>query len=301
MALKKYLFVVICLVIAAAAITAVSASDTNATDEIISVDDSADLDDVLEVSKSDENSIISANEIEKNNTLGVKNAAKSVNIKAPELTTTYKSDKSFKIKVFNDKKKPVKDVKLKVKVYTGKKHKTHLLSSDSKGMVRMDTSKLRAGTHKVIISSASKKYDIKSLTSSIKIKPKALKLLVAFHKSKYYSTITIKAKNRSTKEYVNGVKIKLKIYTGKKYKTVKLKTGRFKKDNGLAKYLTNLPKYGSHKVKIQIYGNYKGSAKGKLVINKNAKKYYLAKGYFSKGKAVSYVKYDKTWIKTRLI
>ena len=304
MALKRNLFLILCLIIAIGAISAVSASDVNVTDEIMSANDAGDnmtnLEDTLSISESNEDSIISTDEIKMNSTLGVKNTQKSVNINAPELTTTFKSDKQFKVKVFDDKKKAIKGVELKIKVYTGKKYKTHLISSDSNGMVKIDTSNLKAGNHKVVISSASKKYDIKTVTSSIKVNPKSLKLYVAFHKSKYYSTITIKAKNKSTKQYVNGVKLKLKIYTGKKFKTIRLKTGQYKNQKGLAKYLTNLPKYGSHKVKIEIYGNYKGSASGKLVINKNARKYYSAYGFFSKGKAISYVKYNGPWIKTRL-
>jgi hypothetical protein len=62
--------------------------------------------------------------------------------------------------------------------------------------------------------------------------------------------LTILVMNKKNKKLVNGVKLKLLIYTGKKYKTVTLKTKTFNKLKGMAGYATNQLSVGTHKVKI---------------------------------------------------
>ena len=66
-------------------------------------------------------------------------------------------------------KKAVKKVKIKVKVYTGKKYKVYKLKTNKKGIAKFNVKKLKKGTHKVIISSLNKNYKI-SKKSSIRIK-----------------------------------------------------------------------------------------------------------------------------------
>ena len=63
----------------------------------------------------------------------------------------------------------------------------------------------------------------------------------------------------STKKYVKGLKLKLKIYTGKKYKAYYIKTNNY----GLAKFNTKNLKKGYHKVAII-------SANGKFIVSKNS-------------------------------
>lgn len=91
-------------------------------------------------------------------------------ISPSKLSTTYKNGKKFRVKVtnqFNNHK--MAKVKLNVKVYTGKKFKNYAVKTNSKGVASLDTSKLKTGKHKVIVSNAEKYMEGASKTSSIKI------------------------------------------------------------------------------------------------------------------------------------
>ncbi|WP_407375200.1 right-handed parallel beta-helix repeat-containing protein, partial [Methanobrevibacter sp.] len=86
-------------------------------------------------------------------------------VSAPKVTAKYKKSKYFKVTVKLNKK-AFKNLKVKVKVFTGKKYKTYTLKTDKKGIVKINTKKLKRGTHKVVISSGNSNYYI-SKTSSI--------------------------------------------------------------------------------------------------------------------------------------
>ena len=91
-------------------------------------------------------------------------------VKAPEITSKFKKSKNFKITVKNKfTNKFLKKVKVKVKVYTGKKHKIYIVKTDKKGVAKLNVKKLSKGTHKVVISSGNSKYKI-STKSTIRIK-----------------------------------------------------------------------------------------------------------------------------------
>ena len=66
-------------------------------------------------------------------------------------------------------KKVVSGIKIKVKIYTGKKSKTYNLKTNKKGSVIINTNNLKRGEHKVTIQSIDNKYII-SAKSTIKIK-----------------------------------------------------------------------------------------------------------------------------------
>ncbi len=101
----------------------------------------------------------------------------AVTIKPAKLSTTYKSGKAFRAKIVDSKtKKPVKGVGITLKVYTNKKAKTINLKSNSKGIIKYSAaSKLKVGTHKVVLKVKSKAYKGKSKTSTIKIKKAKVK------------------------------------------------------------------------------------------------------------------------------
>ena len=91
-------------------------------------------------------------------------------IKAPKVTYKYKKSKYFSVTVKNKAtKKVVKSLKVKVKVYTGKKYKTYTIKTNSKGIAKLNTKTLAKGTHKVVISSGNSNYAI-SAKSTIVIK-----------------------------------------------------------------------------------------------------------------------------------
>ena len=89
---------------------------------------------------------------------------------APKFTAKKKANKYFKVKVINKKtKKIIPGVKVKVKVYTGKKSKTYTIKTNSKGIAKLSTKSLKVGKHKVVITSANKYVKASKKTSSIKI------------------------------------------------------------------------------------------------------------------------------------
>lgn len=91
-------------------------------------------------------------------------------VKAPTVTAYYKDNAYFKVTVTKNGK-AVKNLKLKLKVYTGEKAKTYTVKTNSKGVASFKTNQLSIGTHKVVIQSGNKNYKI-SKTSKIIIKNK---------------------------------------------------------------------------------------------------------------------------------
>lgn len=105
--------------------------------------------------------------VKKTVTLTIKKA--KTTIKAPDVINKYGKSNYFKIKVTNKlSKKAVYNVKVKVKVFTGKKYKTYALETNSDGVAKLNTKNLKKGSHKVEIVSGNKNY-IMSKKSSIKI------------------------------------------------------------------------------------------------------------------------------------
>lgn len=193
----------------------------------------------------------------------VKILKSSTKVYAPVQTLKYNKNAYFKIRVMDSHNCLVKNVNLKVKVYTGKKYKTYNIKTDSKGFANLKTNNLSLGTHKIIIQSNSKKYSINK-NSKVIIKkeiPKKARKLYAYadvktvkYQSKDYYYITIK------NEYAVGFKnvlLKVKVYTGNKYTTYKVKTD----SKGIAKFNTNKLSLGSHKLNIT-------SANKDYIINK---------------------------------
>ncbi|SFL33104.1 Metal binding domain of Ada [Methanobrevibacter olleyae] len=128
-------------------------------------------------------------------------------VKAPKVTSKYNKNTYFKVTV-KDKsnKNPIKGLKLKLKVFTGKKYKTYTVKTNSKGVAKFKTKELKIGTHKVLIKSADKRYSLSS-KSSIVIKKTPTKrkgYYVAsrnsdkFHYSSCASAKRIKSYNRIT-------------------------------------------------------------------------------------------------------
>ena len=94
-----------------------------------------------------------------NTTSTVKISKAKASVKAPRVTFKVKKSKYFKV-TLKANKKPLKNVKIKVKVKTGKKYKTYNLKTNSKGIAKLNTKKLKVGRHAVIISSGNSNYQI---------------------------------------------------------------------------------------------------------------------------------------------
>ena len=87
-------------------------------------------------------------------------------VKAPKVIAKYKKSKYFKVTVkHKTTKKAVKNTYIKLKI--GKK--TYKVKTNSKGIAKFNTKKLKVGTHKVTITSGNANYKI-SAKSQIKVK-----------------------------------------------------------------------------------------------------------------------------------
>jgi hypothetical protein len=195
-------------------------------------------------------------------------------IKASKVKVAYKKSTKWKIKLVDSKKNPIAKTKILLKIYTGKKFKKVSLWTNAKGIATYNTKSLKAGTHKVVASLADDTYNFKAVSTSIKVvKQTPLKIFAKKTTMKEGALLTILVMNKKNKKLVNGVKLKLLIYTGKKYKTVTLKTKTFNKLKGMAGYATNQLSVGTHKVKIiPTDFKYSGSKKTSMTIKKSAKK-----------------------------
>lgn len=195
-------------------------------------------------------------------------------IKASKVTVALKKGTFWKIKLVDSKSgKAIANMKLTLKVFTGKKSKTLTVTTNSNGEANYQTKGLTKGTHKVVISGSHVSYNFNTLTSSIKvIKPKKLTFKVKVSNDKDGSSLSITTNYK--KKPINGVKLKLLVYTGKKYKTVILKSKTKGKYKGVAGWGTNKVSVGTHKV-VVIPANikYSGSKTVKINLKKSAKKY----------------------------
>ena len=82
-------------------------------------------------------------------------------VSAPKVKYKYKKTKYFKVTVKNKaSKKAVSGIKVKIKVYTGKKYKTYTVKTNKKGVAKLNTKKLKRGKHNVVISSGNNNYII---------------------------------------------------------------------------------------------------------------------------------------------
>jgi hypothetical protein len=167
---------------------------------------------------------------------------------AKKLTTTYKSGKIFKIYLKNSKtNKKVKGIKIKLKVYTGKKYKTYTYTTDKNGQVKFKTSKLSAGNHKIIISSSNTNIKLSKVTTSIKVKKATASM--SYPKSvKKSSKIKVKIKNKASGNVIKKNKFKVKISKDKESKTYTLKTS----SKGIIKIPTKGLKKGKYKVTVEL-------------------------------------------------
>lgn len=201
------------------------------------------------------------------NCTGLENLISPANIEFNAVTTYYKSGKSFTVKVIDrNENKALKNFKFTLKLYKGRKLvKTFNLKTDNKGKASIKVSGLAPSTYAVKTTFSDKSYYFSDYSNFITVTKipttvKAPKVVNKFKKSKYFK---ITVKHKKTKKTIKGLKLKIKVYTGKKYKIYKLKTNK----KGVAKLNTKKLKRGSHKVVITSgNSNYKVSAKSTIKI-----------------------------------
>ncbi|WP_405264777.1 hypothetical protein, partial [Methanobrevibacter sp.] len=210
-----------------------------------------------------------------NGTVGITVKKATAVIKAQKLTVALKKGTKWTITLVNAKTgKPISNMKLTLKVYTGKKYKTVHVTTNSNGVASYQTRGLSKGTHKVVVGAVDSRYNFNTLTSSIKVvKQKVLKFKVKKNIKNDGSSLSITAKYKN--KGINGVKLNVLVYNGKKLvKKVSLKTKTKGKYKGVCGWGTNKLTVGSHKIVI-VPANikYGGSKKLNMKIKKSAKKY----------------------------
>ena len=163
---------------------------------------------------------------------------------APKVSTYYKSGKVFKIKLTNTKNKALMyGASVNIKVFISKNRYYNLTgTTNANGLVQFKIT-FKPGTYKVVVSSADKGYTAKSITSQIKVSKSPIKMAPTSLKVKKGKYFKVKVTSTKSKKVLSGIKVKVKVYTGKKYKTYTIKTNK----KGIAS-LKISQKVGKHKV-----------------------------------------------------
>ena len=200
-------------------------------------------------------------------TTAIKNVnvkVKKVVLKAKKLTTTYKSGKTLNVKVLDLKNRPVKFADLAVKVVNGANSFTYNVYTDSSGIAKVPVSSYsKLGKFKVLIS-CSDNIKGKSVTSKLVLK-KADTIVDVTKSVKKTSKIKITVKNKASKKPNSGIKIKVKVYTGKSYKLHNLKTN----SKGVVSISAKNLNVGKHKIVVSSGDSrYRVSAKSNVKIVK---------------------------------
>ena len=189
-------------------------------------------------------------------------------ISAKKMTTMYDSGQYFKVQMTDADGNKLINRMVKIRVYTGKKYKDYVreIADEDYFFAFLEiTRDLSVGKHKVVVTSMSKYYDAKKVTTYIIVKKaqtvvKAPKVKAKHKKSKLFK---VTVKHKQSRKKVKKVKIKIKVYTGKKSKIFKVKTNK----KGVASINTKKFKRGTHKVKITSKNkNYIISKTSKIII-----------------------------------
>ena len=193
--------------------------------------------------------------------------ASSAIITPTKLNTTYNSGKCFQVKVLTSKKEVMAGVKLNVKLCVGNKYKSYSIVTGTNGIAILNTSKFAIANYKVIVSSAeSKSYMTASnKTSSIIINkiPTVVSAPKVTNKYKSNNYFKVTVKDKVTGKLINGLNVKITVYTGKSYKTYSFTTN----SKGLVQLNTNVFKKGTHKVVISTSNKYYAVSKsGNLIV-----------------------------------
>ena len=183
-------------------------------------------------------------------TITVKKA--SAKITAAKVTGYYKSGKVFIIKLTNTKnKKAIYGAKLNIKIFiSSNRYYNYNGQTGLDGKLKISLDSFKPGTYKVVVSKGeSKNFTAKQVSSQFVLKKAPVKFtpkkLTAKKGASKYFQITVK--NTKTKKVVSsGVKVKIKVYTGKTSKTYTVKTNT----KGIAKLNVKSLKVGTHKVVV---------------------------------------------------
>ena len=151
-----------------------------------------------------ESSITAQNTSQKANTTTASITKTSVS--TPDLGFVYKQKSYMKITVKNKtSKKPIKNLKIKIKVYTSKKYKVYTIKTNSLGIAKLPTKNLKLGFHKFAITSANSTFKVSKKDILFIGKKKSITLKMNQHrklKSGDEITAFVEKKNAQNKKGV---------------------------------------------------------------------------------------------------
>ena len=188
-----------------------------------------------------------------------------------KFVTTYKSGKAFNVKaILGNSGKLCKNMKFELTVYSGKNYVYDTFKkTNSKGIASFKLSTLKAGKYKAVINSyvyspySDTEFTQGTLNIQIKKASTTVSAPYVTAKAKKSNYFKVTVKNKATKKLVPNLKLKLKVYTGKKYKIYTVKTNK----KGIASFNTKSLKKGKHTVVIKSGNtNYIVSRKSRITI-----------------------------------
>lgn len=278
---KKHILILLLFIVAIGTVSSVSA-DTNATDEM----SASDIDDEIAITEdSDEVAVDNTNEIiadepdESNEDTNSTNVAEDANNTTEEEGNDYDSlisvkqsgkylnDKTFTITLTDLNGNPLKNKEIwcDISSTNGKYFDLDTITTNSKGIAtyKWDADFLPAGTYEASFhswdtySEEIKIGPFKVTKQSVKIKPTAL--TTVYNSGKTFQVKVVDSNNKPVK----GVELRLKVYTGKKYKNKYVTTNA----KGIASYKASTLSKGTHKIVISAT-NAKATAKNSKVVIK---------------------------------
>ena len=146
---------------------------------------------------------------------------------APNLSTYYRSGKIYSVKLTNTKNKAAMyGASVNIKVFiTKNKFYNYTAPTAGDGKVNLKVS-YKPGTYKVVISPNDKGYTASSITRKIKVSKNPLTFTPTSLKVKKGKYFKVKVTSNKNKKVLSGVKIKVKVYTGSKYKAYTIKSNK---------------------------------------------------------------------------
>ncbi|MGN0176838.1 MAG: hypothetical protein ACI389_03255 [Methanobrevibacter sp.] len=178
-------------------------------------------------------------------------------ISAPQTKAYYKQGKYFVIKLVNTKKSnaPIYGAKLNIRVYISSyRYYNYNGNTSGDGTLKLLID-LKPGTYKVEVRGAdSKNFAASKVSSKIVVYKTPTKVtptkLTAKKGQTTYFKVTVQ--NTKTKKVIPGVQVKIKVYTGKTYKTYTVKTN----SKGVAQLNVKSLSLGTHKVIVSSANSY---------------------------------------------
>ncbi len=176
---------------------------------------------------------------------------------APRVVTYYKGTKYFTVGLKNtNANKPIYDAKINIKVFvSSNRYYNYVGNTGSNGQIRLSLDNLNPGTYRVIVAKGeSQNYTASQITSQIVIvkAPTVLTPYKVVAKKGTNTYFKVVAKNTKTKKVITGLAIKVKVFTGSKYKIYTVKTS----SKGVALLNVKTLSVGLHKVVISSGNKY---------------------------------------------